>query len=214
MNMILKTRLANRRGRAGFTLVEVIVVLVILAILAAIAIPALTGYIDKAEWTRVKSEVKAQMTAYQTMIIEQMTRDGEIKTYSQGNAGPRDYFKLVADHESLGLYSPTGLTTFGVQELRRLTGEDYDLANAEIMAQTDLSGAIKNYRYYDYNYFSEVPTVLEIIYIPDVNATDEITKAFVKWHKDNIPQITLTSGYNLIRYNRSVSGYTTCVKIN
>jgi prepilin-type N-terminal cleavage/methylation domain-containing protein len=35
--------------RAGFTLVEVIVVLVILAILAAIAIPALTGYIDKAQ---------------------------------------------------------------------------------------------------------------------------------------------------------------------
>jgi prepilin-type N-terminal cleavage/methylation domain-containing protein len=36
------------RRRDGFTLVEVIVVLVILAILAAIAIPALTGYIDKA----------------------------------------------------------------------------------------------------------------------------------------------------------------------
>jgi prepilin-type N-terminal cleavage/methylation domain-containing protein len=35
--------------RAGFTLVEVIVVLVILALLAAIAIPALTGYIDKAQ---------------------------------------------------------------------------------------------------------------------------------------------------------------------
>ncbi|MDR2162556.1 MAG: prepilin-type N-terminal cleavage/methylation domain-containing protein [Clostridiales Family XIII bacterium] len=49
MNMVLKKRLENRGGRKGFTLVEVIVVLVILAILAAIAIPALTGYIDKAE---------------------------------------------------------------------------------------------------------------------------------------------------------------------
>ena len=36
------------RARKGFTLVEVIVVLVILAILAAIMIPAMTGWIDKA----------------------------------------------------------------------------------------------------------------------------------------------------------------------
>jgi prepilin-type N-terminal cleavage/methylation domain-containing protein len=35
--------------RAGFTLVEVIVVIVIIAILAAIGVPALTGYIDKAQ---------------------------------------------------------------------------------------------------------------------------------------------------------------------
>jgi prepilin-type N-terminal cleavage/methylation domain-containing protein len=34
---------------SGFTLVEVIVVIVIIAILAAIGVPALTGYIDKAQ---------------------------------------------------------------------------------------------------------------------------------------------------------------------
>ena len=36
------------KDKKGFTLVELIVVLVILAILAALLIPALTGYIDKA----------------------------------------------------------------------------------------------------------------------------------------------------------------------
>lgn len=35
-------------SRCGFTLVELIVVLVILAALAALLVPALTGYIDKA----------------------------------------------------------------------------------------------------------------------------------------------------------------------
>lgn len=36
------------KDKKGFTLVELIVVLVILAILAALLVPALTGYIDKA----------------------------------------------------------------------------------------------------------------------------------------------------------------------
>jgi prepilin-type N-terminal cleavage/methylation domain-containing protein len=39
----------RKRRRKGFTLVEVIVVIVIIAILAAIGVPALTGYIDKAQ---------------------------------------------------------------------------------------------------------------------------------------------------------------------
>lgn len=42
----------RRKGRKGFTLVEVIVVLVILAILAAILIPTYIGYIEKTKKTR------------------------------------------------------------------------------------------------------------------------------------------------------------------
>jgi prepilin-type N-terminal cleavage/methylation domain-containing protein len=70
MNMILKKRLANRRGHAGFTLVEVIVVLVILAILAAIAIPALTGYIDKAEDKKYIMEARDCAVAFRTVMDE------------------------------------------------------------------------------------------------------------------------------------------------
>jgi prepilin-type N-terminal cleavage/methylation domain-containing protein len=68
MNMMLKKRLANRRGRRGFTLVEVIVVLVILAILAAIAIPALTGYIDKAQDKEWIAKARNIVVGYRTVL--------------------------------------------------------------------------------------------------------------------------------------------------
>ena len=45
------------KDKKGFTLVELIVVLVILAILAALLIPALTGYIDKANQDKVTAEL-------------------------------------------------------------------------------------------------------------------------------------------------------------
>jgi type IV pilus assembly protein PilA len=67
---ILPNSTGARRRRAGFTLVEVIVVLVILAILAAIAIPALTGYIDKAKQTEIKTRAREFMTARQTLLSE------------------------------------------------------------------------------------------------------------------------------------------------
>jgi prepilin-type N-terminal cleavage/methylation domain-containing protein len=66
-----------RGGRApygersdGFTLVEVIVVLVILAILAAIAIPALTGYIDKAQEKQYISTARNYMMACRATLSE------------------------------------------------------------------------------------------------------------------------------------------------
>jgi prepilin-type N-terminal cleavage/methylation domain-containing protein len=66
-----------KRQRKGFTLVEVIVVLVILAILAAIAIPALTGYIDRAEEKQYIAEARTHMTAIRSVLAEAYA-DGEI----------------------------------------------------------------------------------------------------------------------------------------
>jgi prepilin-type N-terminal cleavage/methylation domain-containing protein len=54
--------------RRGFTLVEVIVVLVILAILAAIAIPALTGYIDKAQEKKWIAQARDAAVAMRTVF--------------------------------------------------------------------------------------------------------------------------------------------------
>ena len=54
-----------KNKKKGFTLVELIVVLAILAILAAMLVPALTGYIDKA------NEKKAIATARQYAIAAQ-----------------------------------------------------------------------------------------------------------------------------------------------
>lgn len=54
------------KNKKGFTLVELIVVLVILAILAALLVPALTGYIDKANQEKVVSEARMVVMAAQT----------------------------------------------------------------------------------------------------------------------------------------------------
>jgi prepilin-type N-terminal cleavage/methylation domain-containing protein len=60
----------TRGNNAGFTLVEVIVVIVIIAILAAIGVPALTGYIDKANQRKLTAMGKEAMTAMQSVIVE------------------------------------------------------------------------------------------------------------------------------------------------
>lgn len=57
-------------SRRGFTLVELIVVLVILAALAALLVPALTGYIDKANKQKVITEARAALTAAQAVVSE------------------------------------------------------------------------------------------------------------------------------------------------
>lgn len=58
------------KNKKGFTLVELIVVLVILAILATLLVPALTGYIDKANKEKVVSETRMVVMAVQTVASE------------------------------------------------------------------------------------------------------------------------------------------------
>ena len=59
-------KIRKLKDRKGFTLVELIVVLVILAILAALLIPALTGYIDKANKEKAIAECRMAVMAVQT----------------------------------------------------------------------------------------------------------------------------------------------------
>jgi prepilin-type N-terminal cleavage/methylation domain-containing protein len=61
---------ARSTGRTGFTLVELIVVIVILGILLAIAIPALTGYIAKAQDEQYKMEARDTAQAVHTVLDE------------------------------------------------------------------------------------------------------------------------------------------------
>ena len=59
-----------QKSKKGFTLVEIIVVLVIIAILAAIAIPAMTGWIDKANQKAILAEARTVLMAAQTLVSE------------------------------------------------------------------------------------------------------------------------------------------------
>ena len=63
-----------RNKEKGFTLVELIVVLAILATLAAIMVPSLTGYIDKANDTKLISMAKSIHTAAQVEASEVYAR--------------------------------------------------------------------------------------------------------------------------------------------
>ncbi|MDR2163224.1 MAG: prepilin-type N-terminal cleavage/methylation domain-containing protein [Clostridiales Family XIII bacterium] len=101
MNMILKKPGTSRRGRAGFTLVEVIVVLVILAILAAIAIPALTGYIDKAEDKKYIAQARNAIVAVRTLIDEAYA-DGTLFQYVPSNDDDGDSLRDFSTYPVTG----------------------------------------------------------------------------------------------------------------
>ena len=63
-------KIRKMKNKKGFTLVELIVVLVILAILAALLVPALTGYIDKANKQKIIATTRQVMMAAQTETSE------------------------------------------------------------------------------------------------------------------------------------------------
>ena len=72
-------KIRKLKDRKGFTLVELIVVLVILAILAALLIPALTGYIDKANKEKVIAECRMAVMAVQTESTTIYGKNGTVK---------------------------------------------------------------------------------------------------------------------------------------
>ena len=69
-------KIRKMKNQKGFTLVELIVVLVILAILAAMLVPALTGYIDKANNEKIKAATRQVVMAAQTEISEAYSKGG------------------------------------------------------------------------------------------------------------------------------------------
>jgi prepilin-type N-terminal cleavage/methylation domain-containing protein len=97
----------DKTKRAGFTLVEVIVVIVIIAILAAIGVPALTGYIDKANQRKLTAMGNEAMTALQSVIVEiYMNRevDYDNNTVSFYSDDGNDQLFYGFDKDSDGVY--------------------------------------------------------------------------------------------------------------
>lgn len=78
-------KIRNLKNKKGFTLVELIVVLVILAILAALLVPALTGYIDKANKEKIVAATRQLVVAAQTEASEAY---GKGATFTAGQDFP------------------------------------------------------------------------------------------------------------------------------
>ena len=68
-----------KNKKKGFTLVELIVVLAILAILAAMLVPALTGYIDKANAQKVVATTRQVVMAAQSEVTEEYANSSNAK---------------------------------------------------------------------------------------------------------------------------------------
>lgn len=106
------------KEKKGFTLVELIVVLVILAILAALLIPALTGYIDKANNQKVIATTRQVVMAAQTEVSEAYAKASNGKltetTLDKDNPGsaPAPEFDKICNlaEVSVGKNSVTAIT--------------------------------------------------------------------------------------------------------
>jgi prepilin-type N-terminal cleavage/methylation domain-containing protein len=142
MNELLQKKLALRakNGKKGFTLVEVLVVLVIIAILAAIAIPALTGYIAKAEQRSSVTQAAVVRTSLQSIASDSYTTANASGT--DPITGITDGSKTVYDTSSgttgpdLPGYSPVAppnndKVTVG-DEIRALTGMSIPAADGDL----------------------------------------------------------------------------------
>ena len=87
-------KIRKMKNQKGFTLVELIVVLVILAILAAMLVPALTGYIDKANNQKIVAATRQVVMAAQTEVSEayasKTLTNGTVITITGGDAADID----------------------------------------------------------------------------------------------------------------------------
>ncbi len=79
-----------KNKKKGFTLVELIVVLAILAILAAMLVPALTGYIDKANQKKIVAEARSAVVAAQTVSSEYYGAENKTLTADQIISGEKN----------------------------------------------------------------------------------------------------------------------------
>ena len=105
-------KIRKMKNQKGFTLVELIVVLVILAILAALLVPALTGYIDKANKEKVIATTRMVVMAAQTLTSEDYgTNNTEVKG-KVGDTGFTGTFTVaqVADLAEVAVGNITSIT--------------------------------------------------------------------------------------------------------
>lgn len=130
-------KIRNLKNKKGFTLVELIVVLVILAILAALLVPALTGYIDKANKEKVVAETRMIVMAVQTEASTYYGTEGSTGAIAAGiianKAGTANFAEKTMYDEIVKL-----------AEVKGLTGTN---PTASFQAEVGTNGAVKSVSY-------------------------------------------------------------------
>ncbi|MDR4066744.1 MAG: type II secretion system protein [Gemmiger sp.] len=118
---IMFEKIRKMKNKKGFTLVELIVDLVILAILAALLVPALTGYIDKANKEKVIAECRMAVMAIQTESTSIYGEKGKVET--------ADLTKAATDKAIRDLAEVSGFWAATVDESGKVTEVKYSNAN-------------------------------------------------------------------------------------
>ncbi|MDH3238275.1 MAG: type II secretion system major pseudopilin GspG [Deltaproteobacteria bacterium] len=134
------------RGRAGFTLLEIMVVIVILGLLAALVVPKLIGRTEEAKRTQTRIQIKNLEQALQLFKldngfypgteqgIEALVRAPEIgrvpKNYRKGgylDRVPKDPWGNVYVYVSPGTQGDYDISSYGADGVPGGEGEDADI---------------------------------------------------------------------------------------
>ena len=89
----LKSAIANRQSKGGFTLIEIMLVIVIIGIIVGIAVPKITGKVGKANDVAAKASLKAIEAAIQSYEMDNLQLPGSLTDLTVQKDGHGPYIK-------------------------------------------------------------------------------------------------------------------------